>query len=175
MAWGEVSEMIRQGEHMNRKQIALDLVATELFIFPLVPGGTRPAFADWRRMATRDPARIERWWRTHDFNVGISTSRFGNGKALAVIEIDRAHGGYETVIELQRQGLEFSPTMEVSIHGGSKYLIYQVEKARRQGRNLLGKGLHVHSRGGYIVGPGSVIDDRIMIDERTARDARERA
>lgn len=54
-------------------------------VFPLVPGGKRPAITDWEtRASATDTARIERCWRTAPYGVGIACGPSG----LVVVDLD---------------------------------------------------------------------------------------
>jgi hypothetical protein len=54
-------------------RMALSLAARGWHIFPCAPGGKHPALHDsWKQLATIDPARIGRWWRSIPYNIGIA-------------------------------------------------------------------------------------------------------
>jgi Bifunctional DNA primase/polymerase, N-terminal len=87
---------------------ALDVAARGWPVFPLVPGGKRPALhgadrcrgtgpcigpdghAGWEQRATSDPDRIRAAWTCGPaFNVGLATGRAG----LVIIDVDTGCGG----------------------------------------------------------------------------------
>lgn len=143
---------------MPRLTSALALAADGFFVFPLKPKQKTPAFEGWQQLATRDAATIREWWSRRDYNVGIFTTRFGNGKALLVIDVDvkGEHNGEETLLRLELEGQAFPPTREQITPTGGRHLIYVVNEPVKQGAHVLGPGIDIRSRGGYIVGPGSV-------------------
>jgi len=73
-----------------------------LWLFPLrADGSKKPAHTGWQQDATRDPAVIARW-RAKGLNFGVSTSTFGDDKALLVVDMDVApfRYGHATVLGL---------------------------------------------------------------------------
>ena len=53
-------------------------------VFPLAPGGKRPAIKQWEQRATTDPDRIRRCWGTGGYNIGIATGPSN----LVVVDLD---------------------------------------------------------------------------------------
>jgi len=101
----------RAGSHADVRAELADVVTTAALaaaergwhVFPLVPGGKRPAFPDhpavrcdradprcraghvgWEQRATTDPDRIRRGWARAPFNVGIACGPSG----LVVVDLD---------------------------------------------------------------------------------------
>jgi hypothetical protein len=89
---------------------ALDAARRGWRVFPLRPGGKRPAFPDhdeahcthtdrrcrgghqgWEQRATSDPDRIRRAWQVAPFNIGIACGPSG----LVVIDLDAPKPGHE--------------------------------------------------------------------------------
>lgn len=138
-------------------QSALDLAAQGFHVFPLVPGSKLPAIKDFPNRATRDPEKIRKFWAAEPFNVGISTTRFGEDEALIVIDIDNKgeKKGDDELFKLELGGREFPETFEQHTPTGGRHLIFRTREAVKQGANVLGRGLDVRSRGGYVVGAGS--------------------
>ncbi|MFI7352358.1 bifunctional DNA primase/polymerase [Streptomyces avidinii] len=64
---------------------ALDAASRGWRVFPLVPGGKRPAVSEWESRATTDRDRIARAWSVGAFNVGVATGPSG----VVVIDLDR--------------------------------------------------------------------------------------
>ncbi|MET7919483.1 bifunctional DNA primase/polymerase [Streptomyces avermitilis] len=64
---------------------ARDAASRDWRVFPLIPGGKRPAVSDWESRATTDPDRITRAWSTAAYNIGIATGPSG----LVVIDLDK--------------------------------------------------------------------------------------
>lgn len=149
---------------------ALALADAGFHVFPLEEGGKLPVIKDFPNRATRDREQIETWWGPNpNRNIGISTTRYGDDKSLLVIDVDNKHGknGSQRLVELELDGWDFPTTMEQETPTGGKHLIYTVDHALKQGVNVLGDGLDIRSKGGYIVGPGSRINGaryRLMRD-----------
>jgi hypothetical protein len=152
-----------QKVNMTRLESALSLAQKGFWIFPIAPGKkSPPALKNWQGEATRDADVINLWWDMADYNVGISTSRFGNDQALVVVDVDNKgeKNGSETIIRLEWEGNEFPPTFEQQTAGGGRHLVYASERPLRQGVDTLGVGIDIRSKGGYIVAPGSEADGR---------------
>ncbi len=152
----------------------LDLAARGFYVFPIRPQGERyidkhgkeqiatgkmpPAVKNWQAWATRDPEKIKAHWAAHsDDNIGIATSKFGDGQALLVVDVDNKgdkHGDHE-LLRLELAGWDLPRTFTQITPTGGRHLVYSVCAPVRQGANVLGDGLDVRSRGGYIVAAGS--------------------
>lgn len=148
---------------MTKLTHALNLAGMGFFVFPLVEGGKTPLIDGFPTKATRDPAQIRRWWTCpvlgveQEHNIGIYTGRFGDGKALVVVDVDNKHGkrGDDALLELELEGYELAPTLEVVTPTGGRHLFYVTDVPVKQGVNVLGEGLDTRSAGGYVVGVGS--------------------
>lgn len=142
---------------------ALALAAQGFHMFPCEPNGKLPLVKGWPAKATRDPAKIERWAQKFEgCNWGIFTGRFGDSQALLVVDVDNKDGknGGASLVALELQGHEFPSTMETATPTGGRHLIYAVPQAVKQGVDVLGTGLDIRSKGGFVLAPGSVIDGR---------------
>jgi len=138
---------------------AKKLASQGFWVFPVIPGGKRPARAGWQEMATRDHELIERYWSRVGYNIGVYTAKFGDaGEALLVVDVDNKHGidGSAAWRALRLSQLDTMTAIARTPTGGEHW-IYRVPAAIRQGVHVLGPGLDIRSAGGYIVGAGSVI------------------
>ncbi|ASN73061.1 integrase [Ralstonia phage DU_RP_II] len=147
---------------MSRLEHALRLAERGFYVFPVAPDGKLPAIKDWVNKATREPEQISKWWSNRDYNIGISTTRFGDDKALCVVDVDTKEGkdGERSLLQLELQGQELPVTLEQATPSGGRHLVYLVDAPLRQGVDVLGNGLDIRSRGGFILGPGSEIGGR---------------
>lgn len=148
---------------MSKLIQALALAARGFYVFPLlVNSKDTPLIKDYPNKASRDPEQIRRWFDGADHNIAISTTKFGDDQALCVVDIDQKGGkrGDQTLIKLELEGYEFPTTCEHATPNNGTHLIYVCSAALRQGVDVLGDGLDIRSRGGYIVAPGSVLDGR---------------
>lgn len=139
-------------------------------VFPLaanskVPTSFMTGFFD---KATRDEEQIKKWWldpileTERDFNVGISTTKFREDKALLVVDVDQRpeKNGAATLVKLELSGLEFPPTFTQITPSGGKHFVYWVDTPVKQTAGALGEGIDTRSYHGYIAGWGSVINGK---------------
>ena len=147
---------------MQRIDYALDLAARGFHVFPVEPDGKVPAIKDFPNRATRDADQIRQWWDRADYNIGISTTKFGDSQALVVVDVDVKKGkdGNATLFELELTGHELPASLEQSTPSGGRHIVYASAHACKQGVDVLGTGLDIRSQGGFIVGPGSEIGGR---------------
>ena len=146
----------------HRLATALALAAKGFYIFPCIPNGKLPAIKDFPNKASRDPDQLQRWFADGKCNLGISTSSYGEGQALVVVDIDNKgeKQGDETLFSLELEGKTFPPSLEQITPNNGRHILYATPVALRQGVDVLGPGLDIRSRGGYILGPSSEIDGR---------------
>jgi len=151
---------------------ALRLASMGFHVFPLRPNTKLPAIKNFPKLASRDPNQIRKWWINdisgleQEFNIGISTSNFKDGKALVVVDVDDKNGkkGSSLVVEYEMQGKEFPSTFEQITTTKGQHLVFVADQAIKQGTDVLGVGLDIRSRGGYIVASGSTIDGKVYKD-----------
>lgn len=141
---------------------ALDLAAKGFYIFPLRPGGKKPAIENFPELATRDPDQIKIWWAHNpQYNIGISTSEYnGEGEHLVAIDVDNKgeKKGDAEILKLIQEGLSLPKTFEQVTPTGGRHLIYKTTEALSQ--SPLGSALDIRAYHGYLVGAGSVIDGK---------------
>ncbi|MFC5723513.1 bifunctional DNA primase/polymerase [Streptomyces gamaensis] len=161
------------------------LMAAALFIagrrwpvFPLRPGGKRPALhgeascprtgpcADghrkWEERATTDPDRVRRAWSAGAFNIGLATGPAG----LLVIDLDvpkdntdAPDGAANFRALCERHGQPVPTTRTVRTAGGGTHLYFTAPASCRL-HNTAGKLaplVDTRAWGGYVVAAGSVI------------------
>jgi hypothetical protein len=145
---------------MTKLEHALSLAAAGFWIFPCLPNCKRPAIKGWQAAATRDSETITTWFRDNKLNPAIFTGKFGYDQALVVVDVDTKNGkhGYASLDALWVAGHDLPNTRNVRTPSGGVHLYYSVPRAVRQGTDILGDGLDIRSRGGYVLGPGSQID-----------------
>lgn len=145
---------------MSKLDSALLLAAEGFHVFRLVADGKLPMNKGWQMQATRDPEKIMALWEdTPNANIGIFTTKFGADKALVVIDEDNKgeKKGADTIFQLDFAGSALPLTRVQTTPTGGRHHIYVCETPVKQGANVLGDGLDIRSRGGYIVGAGSTI------------------
>jgi hypothetical protein len=147
---------------MTRCDQALALAREGFHVFPIAAGKKAPPLiSDFPNQATTDDEQIREWWIRHpDANIGISTTRYGESEALLVVDVDNKgdkHGDHE-LLRLELEGREMPDTYRVDTPTGGWHLYYRVDAPVRQGADLLGRGVDVRSRGGYVVAAGSTVE-----------------
>ena len=105
--------------------------------------------------ASTDEATIRKWFTDEPAaNLGVRTD------GLIVIDIDPRHGGDASLAVLERDH-EFPPTWRVLTGGGGEHVIFKcpagaaVNSSSASSNPLLGPGVDIRSRHGYIVAPPS--------------------
>lgn len=148
---------------------ALQLAAQGFHVFPIAEEGRTPAIMGFPQRATRDPEQIRKWWvendpvlgatRLKNYNIGISTTKFGDNQSLLVVDVD-VKKGKQGAEELQKLDLfeGIPPTRIAKTPSGGQHLFYVVDEPLKTGVNVLGNGLDTRSGGGYVVAAGSVTD-----------------
>jgi hypothetical protein len=142
---------------------ALALAEQGFHLFPVTKNGKTPAVDDWPSKATRNPQQLKKWFDNgKGYNIGIATEKFGDDRALIVVDVDTKNGkkGEEELFKLDMEGFDFPVSLEQATPSGGRHIIYVSDTPCKQGVDVLGSGLDIRSRGGYIVGMGSEIDGR---------------
>ncbi|OPC81952.1 DNA primase [Embleya scabrispora] len=156
------------------KAAALALAERGWHVFPLVPNGKKPAVSGWQERATTDAERIARCWDHGAYNIGLATGP----TRLVVVDLDKpktdtdvppaewaeqgATDGADVFTLLAAAAEQPCPgdTFTVGTPTGGQHLYFLAPEGV-DFRNTAGKlGWKVDTRavGGYVVGPGSLID-----------------
>jgi hypothetical protein len=126
----------------------------EFAAFPVAPHSKIPASEHGCLDATRDRDRIREWWKGRpDANIGIAT-----GDGFVVLDVDFDGGGAESLaaLEAQHEPLPHAPTVETPGPGLHIYLRVPRSIEIRNSAGVLGRGLDIRGRGGYVVAPPSI-------------------
>ena len=140
---------------MQLSDAAIAYASAGWHVFPLTPGGKTPATGNGFKNATTNIGQVDRWWtRAPDANIGIACG----ASSLAVVDVDRDHGGLETLWHLISTGWDFPRTLsQVTPSGGVHYLYDDPDwKLRNTAGKLPGipertPGIDLRASGGYIV------------------------
>jgi hypothetical protein len=121
-------------------------------VFPLIPGGKRPAITGWPNQATVDADVLAVWWRDRPYNVGIACGPAG----LLVVDLDGPHGRARFA-ELAADA-EPMRTFTVATPSGGEHRYYRIAPGVLAPSTVARLGAQIDTRGtgGYVVGPGSV-------------------
>jgi Bifunctional DNA primase/polymerase, N-terminal/Primase C terminal 1 (PriCT-1) len=133
---------MRRGDSLEREALAL---ATNGFeVFPVTPGGKAPPLVKFTQQASGDPVEIAAWWRKHPMaNIGV---RPGGGTLILDADSKAALRFVDR--------LELPETTTVATPRGGRHLYFKGSAPTKAG---VRPGLDVRGRGGYAVGPGSVV------------------
>ncbi len=161
---------------------ALVLAARGWRVFPCAPGEKRPALrGNWQQQATTDGTQLRAWWARAPYNIGIDC-----GTSLVVIDLDvaspgsaahmpvrlaEASGARALAALCQQHSQPYPvPTFAVDTPSGGRHLYYQADPGARvkNSAGRLGPLIDIRADGGYVLGAGSRIADRVY----TARDRR---
>ena len=168
---------------MDRRLIASALACARRGwpVFPLVPGGKRPAVKNWEDRATTDTARIERCWSAGAWNIGIATGPAG----LLVVDLDRPKPGqqrynedgsiytgavgYDALAAEAGGASGLGETFTVATPSGGWHLYFTApaEAGLRNTASKLAYLVDTRAHGGYVVAPGSVTDTGAYTAVRT--------
>jgi Bifunctional DNA primase/polymerase, N-terminal len=105
--------------------------------------------------ASTDEAVIRKWWTDEPAaNLGVCTDR------LIALDIDPRHDGDSSLAALERDH-DFPPTWRAMTGGGGEHVIFrcpegaEIASSSASSNPLLGPGIDIRARGGYIVAPPS--------------------
>ncbi len=135
------------------EQNAIALAQRGLHVHPLVPRDKAPLLEGYPSLATTDEATIHQWWKEWpDANVGLIA---GVQSGAFVLDIDRRHGGEQSLRILEAQHPELPMTWQDTTHDGFHiYLRHPSDCIIKSGD--LAPGIQVLSNGHNVVGPGSI-------------------
>ncbi len=139
----------------------LRLASRGWLIFPCKAGTKQPAVSNWRRLATRDPARIVRW--LGDFpecNWAIAT---GPASGLFVLDVD-GEEGFASYLSLCQSYGEIETLGVKTSRGSHLYFRYPATGVVRNSAARVGRGLDVRGVGGYVLTPPSIHPDGVAYE-----------
>lgn len=131
-------------------------------IFPLAENGKVPTGGSRGfKEATTDESQIREWWEANpEANIGIAT---GEKNGILVIDIDTHadKNGYASIKRLEAElgALPHSWSAYTTTGGQHLYFKYPDGLSIKSDAGKLGVGLDIRANGGYVVAPGSTIDD----------------
>lgn len=140
----------------------LAVAARGLAVFPLPPGGRRPA-PGWQDWCTNDPDSIRRLWTPGD-NIGVGC----RASDVVGLDLDR-HPGVDGIAAFAAactaHGADWPATLTIRTPHGGLHLYFRAGGrpigSTSGGRTRLGPGIDTRGpgrlSGGYLVGPGSAV------------------
>jgi hypothetical protein len=155
---------------------AQDLASRGWHLFPLIPGGKRPAVRAWEERSTTDPERIARCWASGAYNIGIATGP----SRLVVIDLDTpkapddiapepwnlpgiVEGADVLAAVCERYGQPYPAdtfTIRTGRGGAHLYFAAPTGDRLRNTASRLGWKVDTRAAGGYVVAPGSIVNGR---------------
>jgi hypothetical protein len=151
---------------------ALAWAARGFRVFPVQPGSKVPPKGTfWRAEATSDPAKIRAWWAFNpNYNYGVA-----GGDGWLIVDVDAGKNGFASLLDV-----DLPETLTVRTPGGGLHMYYRGPDVATS-VDRVAPGIDIRSKGGYVVGPGSVFDDAdgakgyrgayTLIDDRPIADA----
>ena len=139
----------------------LEFVAKRgLSVFPVATGAKTPAVANWPERASADTWALIENWPAHASNYGVKCGE------IVVIDADAHKGGLTSLATLG----DLPATFTVNTPNGGKHLYFRSPAGSRFGNSVekLAPGIDVRASGGYVVGPGSVVDGKTYTVENDA-------
>lgn len=139
---------------MQKVDAALALARRGFRVFPLIPNGKTPAKKSWQTIATTDENKIKSWWDQRDYNIGVAT-----GKGIFVVDYDcKPNQKGEKTLKKHRL-LGFDETFRVKTPNGV-HAYYATQSVVSNSVSSIAEHVDVRGDGGYVVGPGSTIDEK---------------
>lgn len=124
-------------------------------VFPLVPNRKTPLVKDWEHVATTDPAQLNLWFsQWPDANYGVACGPSG----VIVVDLDVKNDidGIRNWAELTA-GMDLPAALRVDTASGGQHLYWRGSGVRNSAGQVA-PGVDVRGEGGFVVGPGSVVD-----------------
>lgn len=124
-------------------------------VIPIRPREKRPLI-QWQIYQAEHPSvdQVKSWFDEHpEANVGVVT---GSISGLVVLDVDSAHGGDESLIELEQQHGALPHTVESLTGGGGRHIYFRHPSGIIHNRVGLAPGIDLRGDGGLIVTPPSI-------------------
>ncbi|NIT04147.1 hypothetical protein GTO10_04460, partial [Candidatus Saccharibacteria bacterium] len=127
-------------------------------VFPVKPREKIPLTEHGCKDATSNERTIVAWGeKWPDANIGVAT---GQASGIVVLDVDKRHGGDDSLFELEQKHGELPKTVEVITGGGGRHIYFKYPSGDVTVKNAAGlagiAGLDIRGDGGYVVAPPSV-------------------
>lgn len=132
------------------------LGASDIPVFPCVPGGKRPLTAHGFQDASTSLDLIDAWWRRHpDANIGVPTGAAG-GVDVVDVDVHKSGSGYPAFERARRAGfVEGWAWLVRTPSGGLHAYFLHHDDGEQRSWQVPGKHIDFRGDGGYIVIPPS--------------------
>lgn len=134
--------------------LALAMAARGFRVFPCKANSKEPA-CYWQQEATTDPAVIREW--PQDINYGVAMDP---GHIVLDLDCKGDTNGRDTLGGLEIDYDAMPVTFSVRTPSGGEHLYFTGSAPNSVRKKELGGAIDVRGDGGYVLGPGSVIDGR---------------
>lgn len=134
--------------------VARDFLRRGWSVIPVLAREKRPAIR-WMEFQHRRPqeAELERWFRRWpESNIGIVT---GAVSGLVVLDVDRCHGGSDSLDRLERRHGRLPWTLEAITGGEGRHLYFAHPGGLVRNEVGFAPGVDLRGDGGYVVAPPS--------------------
>jgi hypothetical protein len=137
------------------REAALAALARGWSVVPVLERSKRPAIA-WREFQSRcpRPAEMEVW--LHHMPRANIAAVTGALSGLVVVDVDPAHGGEESLAEIEREIGPLPATVESRTGGGGRHLYFSHPGGHVGNRAGIRPGIDLRGDGGVIVLPPSI-------------------
>lgn len=134
---------------------ALAMAGLGFRVFPCEPNAKRPT-CHWQQEGTTNPDTIRAWFAAiPNMNYGVAM----DDKHFALdLDCKGERNGQRDLASLEQQHSDLPNTLIVKTPSGGFHLFFVGHAANSVGKKSLGGGIDVRGDGGYVVGPGSIID-----------------
>ena len=151
------------GTRTPMREHAVKLAKMGFRVFRLIENQKVPAVKTFFKVASSDPIRVSSMWknmRNEELNNNIG-ALMGNGILAIDVDVKNGMGGLASLNALKIRGLDTN-TLTVITPSGGRHLFYHtpVDAYPQNSVGKLGEGIDVRGEHGYVVGAGSIIDDK---------------
>jgi Bifunctional DNA primase/polymerase, N-terminal/AAA domain len=127
-------------------------------VLPIRSGTKLPALGDWPRLATTDPAQLDRWWSNGSgYGLGVAT---GPESGVFVLDVDddggRTKHGDDTLAEILRTVDPLADTPTVLTPSGGRHLYFRWPPGVATLALSAGEWLDIRGAGHQCVAPPSL-------------------
>jgi len=122
-----------------------------MHVFPVKEKCKQPANSNGFKGATTSPEKIQSFWQTTAFNIGLATGEINN---LIVVDVDDEKTWAE-YLTTQPEALPVGPIVKTG-NGHHLYFAYPKGRKMRNKTKVKNLGFDVRADGGYVVAPPSI-------------------
>lgn len=125
-----------------------------LRVAPIIPGKKHPGLDRWQEAATTDLAILDAWWEGLYAGHGVCIVTGGH---IFGLDVDPAHGGIDTLTDLEDAYGPLPRTWTVTTGSGGAHFYFRATRPpRNSASSRLGPGLDIRGDGGQLVAPPTI-------------------